>query len=155
MRKLSAKTDHASRAVLNAASGGLWTKERTSRIYGTDDCCKFCQEAEGSAVHLIFDCPAFNWQRKEAEVRPREEGIPLVCPSLLFGTCFPSPLLTADEPAVPTEDTVPFTDSSGKHPAEPSHRSCGCGIAGDQTGVSYPLPGCWQSVYRAELHAIM
>eukprot|EP00971_Amphidinium_carterae_P012424 244703-Amphidinium_carterae.1 len=20
---------------------------------------------------------------------------------------------------------------------------------------SYPLPGCWQSVYRAELHAIM
>eukprot|EP00971_Amphidinium_carterae_P249637 4955047-Amphidinium_carterae.1 len=51
MKVLSAKSDHTSRAVANAAAGGLWT---------------FCREAEGSASQLLFDCPAFAIQRKEA-----------------------------------------------------------------------------------------
>eukprot|EP00971_Amphidinium_carterae_P012456 245112-Amphidinium_carterae.1 len=46
-------------------------------------------------------------------------------------------------------------DEGGKHPTEPNHRRCGSGIAGDTTKIPYPLPGCWQSVCRAELHAIM
>eukprot|EP00971_Amphidinium_carterae_P338512 6475878-Amphidinium_carterae.2 len=54
-----------------------------------------------------------------------------------------------------TQDEILLTDGSGKYPAEPAHRRCGCGIAGETTKLSYPLPGCWQSVYRAELHAIM
>eukprot|EP00971_Amphidinium_carterae_P079628 1575809-Amphidinium_carterae.1 len=47
------------------------------------------------------------------------------------------------------------TEAASKHPAEPTHRKCGCGISGETTKLAYPLPGCWQSVYNAELHAIM
>eukprot|EP00971_Amphidinium_carterae_P103631 2051727-Amphidinium_carterae.1 len=56
-------------------------------------------------------------------------------------------------PIVRTTDETLYTDGSGKHPAEPTHRRCGCGISGETTRVS--LLACWQSVYRAELRAIM
>eukprot|EP00971_Amphidinium_carterae_P171771 3405634-Amphidinium_carterae.1 len=52
-------------------------------------------------------------------------------------------------------DELLLTDGSGKHPAEPTHRRCGCGMAGESTKLSFSLSSCWQSVYRAELHAIM
>eukprot|EP00971_Amphidinium_carterae_P139559 2765185-Amphidinium_carterae.1 len=89
-----------------------WTEERTSKVYGTDEPCRFRQQAEGSASHLVFDCPAFDLQRKNAEIQPWEEGNP----------------------------------GSGKHPAEPSHKRCGCGVAGDTTKVSHPLPGDYRDV---------
>eukprot|EP00971_Amphidinium_carterae_P113189 2242151-Amphidinium_carterae.1 len=96
MQKLSARTDHASRAILNAASGGLWTEKRTSKIYDTDEICKFCQETPGSPVHVPFDCAAFELQSKEAGARRREEGIPLCVQVFGLGTLFPSPLPTAE-----------------------------------------------------------
>eukprot|EP00971_Amphidinium_carterae_P189286 3757293-Amphidinium_carterae.1 len=52
-------------------------------------------------------------------------------------------------------DEVLYIDGIGKHPAEPSYHRCGCGIAGAHTSISYPLPGCWLSKYRAESHTIM
>eukprot|EP00971_Amphidinium_carterae_P244363 4852131-Amphidinium_carterae.1 len=69
---------------------------------------------------------------------------------------FPCPLQCPEEVSSgTTTDEVPFTDGSGKHLTEPNHRRCGIGVSGETTKLSYPLPGCWQSVYRAELHAIM
>eukprot|EP00971_Amphidinium_carterae_P182723 3625980-Amphidinium_carterae.1 len=62
---------------------------------------------------------------------------------------FPATLPASAEPPVADAASATLIDGSGKHPAEPSHRR------GGDPRVSYPLPGCWQSVYRAELHAIM
>eukprot|EP00971_Amphidinium_carterae_P097219 1923958-Amphidinium_carterae.1 len=147
MRKLSAKKDHSSSAVLNAASGGLWTDERTSKVYGADELCRFCQQAEGSASHLVLDCPAFDLQRKEVVVQPREETIPpRVFKYLVWAYFFPTQLPTVEERLVAT--TTDLTQSlllMEVRRAEPSHRRCGCGTVGDTTRVTYPLPGCWQS----------
>eukprot|EP00971_Amphidinium_carterae_P309343 6147310-Amphidinium_carterae.1 len=74
-----------------------------------------------------------------------------------LGIQFPTALPTfVEPPVVVTAAETLFTDGSGKHPGEPSHRRCGCGISGRPPEFcTLPLPGCWQSVYRAELHAIM
>eukprot|EP00971_Amphidinium_carterae_P231704 4598376-Amphidinium_carterae.3 len=136
MRTLANRNDHASRAVLNAACGGLWM--------------------EGSASYTLYDCPVLESQRKQAAVPAPREDIPKCVRVLGLGTLFPCPLPCPEEaPSGTTTDEVLFTDGSGKHPTEPNHRRCGCGVSGETTKLSYPLPGCWESVYRAELHASM
>eukprot|EP00971_Amphidinium_carterae_P248177 4927423-Amphidinium_carterae.1 len=67
MRALAAENDHASRSVLNAACGGLWMDDRRARAFDADSTCAFCQEGEGTPRHVVFDCPAFATQRKEAK----------------------------------------------------------------------------------------
>eukprot|EP00971_Amphidinium_carterae_P117114 2319342-Amphidinium_carterae.1 len=115
MRVQAGNKDHPSRAVLNALAGGLWTENRVSRVYGSDDLCRFCQKAEGFASHFVFDCPAFTLKRKEAEIQPRSsprltDSVPCVVPTIA-------------EPSVKvTTDEVLFTDGSGKHPVERAHR---------------------------------
>eukprot|EP00971_Amphidinium_carterae_P300281 5966062-Amphidinium_carterae.1 len=49
-----------------------------------------------------------------------------------------------------------WTDGSGRHSSNPHFRRCGVGYVTD-TGerARLPLPGCWQSVFRAELQAVV
>eukprot|EP00971_Amphidinium_carterae_P071373 1411553-Amphidinium_carterae.2 len=125
MRVLAAQKDHPSRAVLNAAAGGLWTEDRTPRVYGSQDLSKYCQEA-----------------RKEAAVTPRSEGIPACVQVFGLGVQFLVQLHTVAVPPVEvttlTTGEILFTDGSGKYPAEPAHRRCGCGIAGENTASPIP-----------------
>eukprot|EP00971_Amphidinium_carterae_P187480 3720963-Amphidinium_carterae.1 len=156
MRTLANRNDHASRAVLNAACGGLWMGDRREKVFEQSSKCPYCGEAEGSASHTLYESPAFDFQRKEAAVPAPRDDIPRCVRVLGLGTQFPSQLPCPEEVSSGiTVDEVLFTDGSGKHPAEPTHRRCGCGVSGETTKLSYPLPSCWQSVYRAELHAIM
>eukprot|EP00971_Amphidinium_carterae_P214900 4264594-Amphidinium_carterae.1 len=76
MRILAGKKDHASRSALNAACGGMWMNDRRARVFDQDPLCPFCQEAEGTASHTLYDCPAFAAQRKEAKVPAPREDIP-------------------------------------------------------------------------------
>eukprot|EP00971_Amphidinium_carterae_P205545 4079250-Amphidinium_carterae.4 len=71
MRKLASQKDHAARSVLNAACGGLWMSDRRARVYDDEPLCNFCQEEAGTPQHVLFDCPAFTTQRKEAGVPQR------------------------------------------------------------------------------------
>eukprot|EP00971_Amphidinium_carterae_P011140 219540-Amphidinium_carterae.1 len=145
MRALAAKNDHASRSVINAACGGLWMNDRRARAFEEDSTCAFCQEGFGTPHHVVFECPVFAQQRKEAKVRGFLEEIPACVQTYGLGIQFPEKLAPAHEIcAGTTTDTLLFTDGSGKHPAEPTHRKCGCGVSGETT-LSYPLPGCWQS----------
>eukprot|EP00971_Amphidinium_carterae_P199728 3964230-Amphidinium_carterae.1 len=58
-----------------------------------------------------------------------------------LGVQFPEKLAPVAEPLPgSTTDTLLFTDGSGRHPKEPNHRRCGCGIAGETTKLAYPLP---------------
>eukprot|EP00971_Amphidinium_carterae_P016761 330482-Amphidinium_carterae.2 len=59
---------------------------------------------------------------------------------------FPTQLPTKEEPPVEPIAYEILYDGSGKHPAEPSYRCCGCRIAGENASILFPLLGCWQSV---------
>eukprot|EP00971_Amphidinium_carterae_P253295 5028837-Amphidinium_carterae.3 len=76
MRTLAGKNDHASRSALNAACGGLWMNDRRSRVYEEESLCTFCQGDIGIPKHVLFDCPAFCQQRKEAHVGTFREDVP-------------------------------------------------------------------------------
>eukprot|EP00971_Amphidinium_carterae_P347774 6489957-Amphidinium_carterae.1 len=67
MRTLAAKSDHPSRAVLNAACGGLWMNDRRARAFEDDPECVFCHTGIGTPSHVVFECPAFAQQRREAQ----------------------------------------------------------------------------------------
>eukprot|EP00971_Amphidinium_carterae_P334450 6469752-Amphidinium_carterae.1 len=130
--------------------------DRRARVFDKDPACAFCHEGVGSPQHVVFDCPFFAAQRKEAQVGTFRDTVPACVQTFGLGIQFPQKLATVVEPLPgTTEDTLLFTEGSGKHPTEPNHRKCGCGISGETTKIAYPLPGCWQSVYKAELHAIM
>eukprot|EP00971_Amphidinium_carterae_P288311 5723787-Amphidinium_carterae.1 len=68
MRVLAAKAHHQSRSVINAACGGLWMSDRRARVFDKDPACAFCHEDFGTPQHVVFDCPSFAAQRKEAQV---------------------------------------------------------------------------------------
>eukprot|EP00971_Amphidinium_carterae_P264314 5243176-Amphidinium_carterae.3 len=69
--------------------GSLWMNDRRSRVYDKDSLCTFCGEAEGTPEHVIFDCPAFVSQRKEAKVGQRREEIPACVQTFGLGIQFP------------------------------------------------------------------
>eukprot|EP00971_Amphidinium_carterae_P104289 2065367-Amphidinium_carterae.2 len=76
MRAYAGKKDHASRSIINAACGGPWMNDRrsrASRVSDEESLCSFCREG---SPHVLFDCPAFAQQRKEAKVGPHSEDIP-------------------------------------------------------------------------------
>eukprot|EP00971_Amphidinium_carterae_P208607 4138795-Amphidinium_carterae.2 len=128
MRTLANRNDHASRAVLNAACGGLWMGDRREKVFEQSSKCPYCGEAEGSASHTLYECPAFDSQRKQAAVPAPRDDIPKCVRVLGLGTLFPCPLPCPEEASSGiTTDEVLFTDGSGKHPTEPNHRRCGCG----------------------------
>eukprot|EP00971_Amphidinium_carterae_P261396 5185570-Amphidinium_carterae.3 len=84
-------------------------------------------------------------EREKAKVGPRREDIPACVQTFELGIQFPQPLPSvAGVSADHTVDEILFIDGSGKH------------ISGETTKISYPLPGCWQSVSRtARYHACM
>eukprot|EP00971_Amphidinium_carterae_P351507 6492146-Amphidinium_carterae.3 len=123
MRTLAAKSDHPSRAVLNAACGGLWMNDRRARAFDDDPECVFCHAGFGTPHHVVFECPAFVQQRREAQVGDFREEVPACVQTYGLGIQFPERLAPSAEPPVATTtDTLLFTDGSGKHPAEPTHR---------------------------------
>eukprot|EP00971_Amphidinium_carterae_P124094 2458128-Amphidinium_carterae.1 len=76
MRTLAAKADHPARSVINAACGGLWMNDRRARVFDKDPTCAFCQEGIGTPQHVVFECPFFAAQRKEAKVGTFREEVP-------------------------------------------------------------------------------
>eukprot|EP00971_Amphidinium_carterae_P101921 2017560-Amphidinium_carterae.1 len=137
MRTLAGKADHQSRSVINAACGGLWMNDRRARVFDKDPACAFCHEGIGTPQHVVFDCPFFAAQRKEAQVGTFRETVPACVQTFGLGIQFPQELATVVEPSPgTTEDTLLFTDGSGKHPTEPNHRKCGCGISGETTKIT-------------------
>eukprot|EP00971_Amphidinium_carterae_P086088 1703337-Amphidinium_carterae.1 len=132
IRQTRSRLQSSSQRRFNAASGGLWIVPRRSlgRMNSVDTVKK--QEDLPRIVCSIV-------QRKEAEVKAWEEGIPPCVQVLGLGTLFPTQLPTVEEPRVETiVDAILFTDRSGKHPAEKAHTRCGL-----------------LAVYHAELHAIV
>eukprot|EP00971_Amphidinium_carterae_P172069 3411602-Amphidinium_carterae.1 len=122
MRSLAAKKDHPSRAVLNAACGGLWMNDRRARAFDDDPECVFCLSGVGTPKHVVFECPAFAAQRREAQVGDFRVDVPDCVQTYGLGVQFPEKLASVMEPiSVPTSDLLLFTDGSGKHPAEPTH----------------------------------
>eukprot|EP00971_Amphidinium_carterae_P251800 4999327-Amphidinium_carterae.1 len=97
MRTLANRNDHASRAVLNAASGGLWMGDRRERVFEQSSKCPYCGGAEGSASHTLYVCPALDLQRKQAAVPEPREDIPKCVRVLGLGTLFPCPLQCPEE----------------------------------------------------------
>eukprot|EP00971_Amphidinium_carterae_P242918 4823288-Amphidinium_carterae.3 len=143
MRTLANRNEHASRAVLNAACGGLWMGDRRERVFQIeqDSQCPYCGEAEGSASHTLYDCPALEAQRKQAAVPAPRDDVPKCVRVLGLGTLFPSPLPCPEEASSGrTKDDVLFTDGSGKHPTEPTHRRCGSDAASREAPPSFPTP---------------
>eukprot|EP00971_Amphidinium_carterae_P339782 6477767-Amphidinium_carterae.2 len=71
--------------------------DRRARVFDQNPLCPFCQEAEGTASHTLYDCPAFA-QREEPKLPPPREGIPQCV--RVFGLRIQSPtvLLTIEEP---------------------------------------------------------
>eukprot|EP00971_Amphidinium_carterae_P100535 1988565-Amphidinium_carterae.1 len=146
MRTLAAKSDHPSRSVLNAACGGLWMNDRRPE--------PLTKTPNVSSVRTDL-APRIMWCLNAQPSRSSARKQTLEHFGRMF-PLFPEKLAPSDEiQAGTTTDMLLLTDGSGKHPAEPTHRKCGCGVSGETTQLSYPLPGCWQSVYKAELHAIM
>eukprot|EP00971_Amphidinium_carterae_P043877 863398-Amphidinium_carterae.3 len=98
------------RSALNAACGGLWMNDRIARVYDDNPTCPFCHEAEGTASHTLYDCPAFASQRKEAQVAPRREDIPACVRVFGLGIQLPTPLPTIEElPSEETQDEILVT----------------------------------------------
>eukprot|EP00971_Amphidinium_carterae_P163163 3234778-Amphidinium_carterae.1 len=119
---LANRNDHASRAVLNAACGGVWMGDRREKVFEESSQCPYCGEAEGSASHTLYDCPALETQRKQAAVPAPRDDIPACVRVLGLGTLFPCPLLCPEEVSSGrTADEVLFTDGSGRHSTEPHH----------------------------------
>eukprot|EP00971_Amphidinium_carterae_P128701 2549120-Amphidinium_carterae.1 len=90
MRTLANRNNHASRAVLNAACGGLLMGDRRERVFEQNSQCPYCAEAEGSASHTLYDCPALEVQRKQEAVPAPRDDIPKCVRVLGLGTLFPS-----------------------------------------------------------------
>eukprot|EP00971_Amphidinium_carterae_P278392 5526228-Amphidinium_carterae.1 len=97
MRTLAAKNDHASRSVINAACGGLWMNDRRARAFDEDSTCAFCQEGFGTPHHVVFECPAFAQQRKEAKVGLYLEDVPACVQTFGLGIQFPEKLAPTEE----------------------------------------------------------
>eukprot|EP00971_Amphidinium_carterae_P008180 161594-Amphidinium_carterae.1 len=98
MRTLAAKADHPSRSVINAACGSLWMNDRRARVFDKDPTCAFCQEGFGTPHHVVFECPVFAAQRKEAKVGMFREDVPACVQTFGLGVQFPEKLAPADEP---------------------------------------------------------
>eukprot|EP00971_Amphidinium_carterae_P023960 472814-Amphidinium_carterae.1 len=112
--------------------------DRRAWVYDEEPSCAFCQEGFGTPHHVVFECPAFAQQRKEAQVGMFREDVPACVQTFGLGIQFPQPLAPTEEIcAGTTTDTLLFTDGSGKNPAEPAHRKCNslthCQGAGNQS----------------------
>eukprot|EP00971_Amphidinium_carterae_P154910 3071750-Amphidinium_carterae.1 len=102
--------------------------DRRARAFDDDPECVFCHAGLGTPHHVVFECPAFAQQRREAQVGDYREDVPACVQTCGLGIQFPEKLApTAEPPVATTTDTLLFTDGSGKHTAEPTHRRCGCG----------------------------
>eukprot|EP00971_Amphidinium_carterae_P068208 1350563-Amphidinium_carterae.2 len=115
-------------------------------------------EAEGSASHTLYDCSAFASQRKEAKVAakvppPRGEDIP----------AYKSLVWESNSQPLYYQRSI-LRRVAGRHPLygwkwEASHWTypppLRAWYSRREYEVSVSSSGCWQSVCRAELHAIM
>eukprot|EP00971_Amphidinium_carterae_P079749 1577842-Amphidinium_carterae.1 len=47
-----------------------------ARAFDADPACVFCKEGFGTPHHVVFECPVFAQQRKEAKVGVFREDVP-------------------------------------------------------------------------------
>ena len=154
--------------------GNTWTRDRHSRAgFDVDPCCPLCQDTKETPVHRWWVCPrwdvlkspeslklaclraAADWQPK----RLRECGL---LPSPAPGDCPPAPP-TEVECGKPKQRKLLgkyliYADASAMRPKDPYLRRAACAFwAGDRRSDSaaWSLPGPIQTVYRAELFAVL
>eukprot|EP00971_Amphidinium_carterae_P220236 4372173-Amphidinium_carterae.2 len=124
--KLARSTSKAARFALAGATGSLWYADRRAAAFGGDDGCLVCHRGMGDAYHLLYACPCM---QKERSWTPLRMGR-FRCKPLL-GTCGRMEVLAT--PGLPSFLIAVRISIE----------------------VGYPLTGSRQSVYRAELHAIL
>eukprot|EP00971_Amphidinium_carterae_P262174 5200448-Amphidinium_carterae.1 len=94
--------------------------DRRARAFDEDPECVVCKEGFGTPHHVVFECPVFAQQRKEAKVGKFREDVPACVQTYGLGIQFPEKLAPPEEIAAgTTTDTLLFTDGSGKHPRSP------------------------------------
>eukprot|EP00971_Amphidinium_carterae_P101177 2001922-Amphidinium_carterae.1 len=68
--------------------------DRRARVFDKDPACAFCHEGVGTPQHVVFDCPFFAVQRKEAQVGTFREKVPACVQTFGLGIQFPQELAT-------------------------------------------------------------
>ena len=155
-------------------SGGTWTRDRHSRAgFDVEPCCPLCRDTRETPIHRWWACPRWDVLRgpegrklaieaEAADWQPRclrECGLLLApCPE----DCPPAPPREADC-GKPRQRRFPgnylvYTDASAVRPEDPYLRRAACAFwAGDSTSdaAAWSLPGLVQTVYCAELFAIL
>ena len=138
-----------------------------------DPCCPLCPATRETPVHRWWICPRWDALRgtqgqklaragADSDWKPRclwECGL---LPAPHPGDCPPEPPSEADcgkprQRRLPGKYTI-FTDASAVRPKDPYLRRAACAFwAGDHKADSaaWSLPGPVQTVYRAELFAIL
>eukprot|EP00971_Amphidinium_carterae_P184518 3663071-Amphidinium_carterae.1 len=71
--------------------------DRRARAFDEDPECAFCQEGFGTPHHVVFECPAFAQQRKQAQVGMFREDVPACVQTFGLGIQFPEELAPPDE----------------------------------------------------------
>ena len=155
-------------------SGGTWTRDRHSRAgFDIDPCCPLCQDTRETPLHRWWVCPRWDVLRGQeckklavlgeaSDWQPRclWECGPMPAPSP--EDCPPAPPAEADC-GKPRQRKLPgryliYIDASAMRPRDPYLRRAACAFwAGDHVSDSAAsaLPGPAQTVYRAELYAIL
>ena len=154
--------------------GGTWARDRHSRAgFDVDPCCPVCRDARETPIHRWWICPRWDVLRghegrklaieaEAADWQPRclwECGL-LPAPSP--EDCPPAPPSEANcgktrQRRFPGKYFV-YTDASAMRPKDPYLRRAACAFwAGNSKSDSaaWSFPGPVQTVYRAELFAIL
>ena len=158
------------------ATGGIWSYERHHEAGHLESpICQECQHPVGDAVHLHVDCPV--WQQAHSTEDPdvllageaRERGWWADCRALWQRGLVPWGLYGPQILATPGPESweraytwaggitcpVVYTDGSGINPADHRIRRCGWGVWGESGWARGPLASTQQTVFRAELYAVV
>eukprot|EP00971_Amphidinium_carterae_P011712 230580-Amphidinium_carterae.2 len=156
----STRRDFDQRAWLPAEArktgrlGGVWHEERAHSAFQVGDTCVRCGEAVENHEQIVHHCPHWNKETRESGLPTHAQEAP-ACVRLHSLLPTPPPgALPAHEPALVMSagaHTV-WTDGFGRHSSNPHFRKCGVGYVTDTGERSWrALPGCRQSVFRAQL----
>ena len=152
--------------------GGFWAEDRLERAgIGESQQCCYCACHNADLEHLLWDCPRWEEARKGAG---DEAQLARVAHALKqFGDCpmysqrgiipwhgaygsleLAEAVEHADGQLLEHHDVV-WTDGSGMHPTDHRRRACSWSVVWQGGHLRGPLPGEQQSVYRAELYAVV
>jgi hypothetical protein len=156
-------------------SGGTWTNtRRQSAGFGGDGTCQVCHGVRETPLHRWWDCPRWDAARPLGAPRLRRKWIAARGEPRCLWECGILPAGSAQEgppppPAGPTPQepacdirvapgTCIYTDASAIRPKETFLRRAACSLwvgHASPLNAAWALPGPVQTVYRAELYAVV